>query len=207
VAGSPFDLVVVDYSRNGTESGRFARAEVERMRKKPDGGRRIVLAYLSIGEAEDYRYYWQDTWIETVNVLDDPAGAGRSPRSQPADPATSRGVVRLKALRLAKLSAPAWLGRENESWPGNFLVRYWDPAWQSIIFGASDSYLARIVEAGFDGVFLDRIDTFQMVVAERAEARQEMVRLVAELAREARAQRPGFLVVPQNGEQLNADPA
>src|SRR5262249_8190656 len=40
VAASPFDLVVVDYSRNGTESGRFSRAEVERMRKRPDGGRR-----------------------------------------------------------------------------------------------------------------------------------------------------------------------
>jgi cysteinyl-tRNA synthetase len=207
VAASPFDLVVVDYSHNGTESGRFSRAEVERMRKRPDGGRRVVLAYLSIGEAEDYRYYWNDAWIETVSVVDDPAVAGRSPRSLPAEVTVDRGAVSLKAVRLAKLSAPAWLGRENERWPGNFLVRYWDPAWQAIVFGAGDSYLTRIIEAGFDGVFLDRIDTFQTVAAERPEARQEMVRFVIDLARRARASRPGFLVVPQNGEQLLADPA
>ncbi len=62
VAASPFDLVVVDYSRDGTEAGRFSPADVERMKQMPGGGRRVILAYMSIGEAEDYRYYWNDAW-------------------------------------------------------------------------------------------------------------------------------------------------
>src|SRR5690349_2496887 len=36
--------------------------DVQRMRRKPDGGKRVVLSYMSIGEAEDYRYYWDPTW-------------------------------------------------------------------------------------------------------------------------------------------------
>lgn len=207
VAASPFDLVVVDYSRNGTERGRFSAVEVERMRQRPEGSRRVVLAYLSIGEAEDYRYYWRDGWIESVSVLDPQAGGQRPVRVSPLEAAGERGAVRLKPMRLPKLVAPMWLGRENESWPGNFFVRYWEKSWQSIVFEEPDSYLARIVAAGFDGVFLDRIDTFQIVATERPEARQEMVRFVIELAAKARALRPGFLVVPQNGEQLLSDPA
>ncbi len=53
------DLVVTDYSRDGAESGRYTADEVAVMRR---GGATKVLAYLSIGEAEDYRYYWQDGW-------------------------------------------------------------------------------------------------------------------------------------------------
>jgi cysteinyl-tRNA synthetase len=63
VASSPADLVVIDYAgRNGP----FTRADVEQMRRKPDGSRRLVLAYMSIGQAETYRWYWpqrSSTWL------------------------------------------------------------------------------------------------------------------------------------------------
>lgn len=64
IAGSAFDLIVVDYAqwRHLTFEFPFERDEVALMQKKADGGRRIVLAYLSIGEAEDYRYYWDKAW-------------------------------------------------------------------------------------------------------------------------------------------------
>lgn len=206
VARSPYDLMVVDYSRSGKEVGRLTPADIRLMQTRPDGGRRIVLAYLSIGEAEDYRYYWRDDWVEAVTVLDDPDGLIRSPRSPAAGVRIDRSLVRTKTLRLPKLAAPAWLGRENESWPSNFFVRYWDPGWQSLIFGDGDSYLARLLAAGFDGVYLDRIDTFQEVGSARPSARQDMVRFVTALAERARRTRSDFLVVPQNGEQLLAEP-
>ena len=62
IAASPYDMVVIDYSRDGTSETVFTPAELETMKKKPDGGRRIVLSYLSIGEAEKYRYYWKWYW-------------------------------------------------------------------------------------------------------------------------------------------------
>lgn len=62
VARSSFDLVIVDYSSDGSQAHAFTPAEIARMQRKPDGSRRLVIAYLSIGEAEDYRYYWQPAW-------------------------------------------------------------------------------------------------------------------------------------------------
>lgn len=62
IAASGFDLMVVDHSRDGTGGGAFTPGEVDLMQRKPDGGRRIVLSYMSIGEAEDYRVYWQPDW-------------------------------------------------------------------------------------------------------------------------------------------------
>ena len=44
-------VVVIDYSRD----------EVAALRAGPDGPR-TVLAHLSIGEAEDYRFYWDPAW-------------------------------------------------------------------------------------------------------------------------------------------------
>ena len=82
----------------------------------------MVVAYMSIGEAEDYRYYWQSTW---------------------------------------KNDKPIWLAKENPNWPGNYKVRYWEEEWQSIIYGNNDSYLKKIIDAGFDGVYLDIIDAFE----------------------------------------------
>jgi cysteinyl-tRNA synthetase len=205
VERSPYDLVVVDYSHLGTDSRRFSREEVARMQKRPDGSRRLVLAYMSIGEAEDYRYYWRPEWVDAINVLDDPATFSRSYRALP--PAIERGTVRLRTLRLPTLVSPPWLGRENESWTGNFLVRFWDPGWQAIIHRGADSYLERILKAGFDGVYLDRVDAFQAIAEVRPQAQGEMVRLVLDIAETARRRRPGFIVVPQNGEQLLADAA
>ena len=55
-------LVVIDYSFDGSKEGMWRPQEIAAM-KKSDGNRRIV-AYLSIGEAEDYRPYWKKEWKE-----------------------------------------------------------------------------------------------------------------------------------------------
>ena len=59
---SEHDLLVIDYSKDGTESGALKPADVERLKRKPDGSRRVVVAYCSVGEAESYRPYWQKDW-------------------------------------------------------------------------------------------------------------------------------------------------
>jgi cysteinyl-tRNA synthetase, unknown class len=63
IAASPYDLVVIDSEQFPQDKEiPLTREEVERMKKKPDGGRRLVIAYFSIGEAENYRYYWKPEW-------------------------------------------------------------------------------------------------------------------------------------------------
>ncbi|MGQ9708740.1 MAG: hypothetical protein ACUVUR_07715 [bacterium] len=40
-------------------------------------------------------------------------------------------------------------------------LRYWEKGWQSIIYGNDSSYLKKILDAGFDGVYLDVVDAFE----------------------------------------------
>lgn len=65
IAASGYDLAVIDYSADGSATRAFTPALLDSMKRKPDGSRRIVLAYMSIGEAEDYRFYWQQEWTRT----------------------------------------------------------------------------------------------------------------------------------------------
>ncbi len=56
---------------------------------------------------------------------------------------------------------PAWLLDEDPDHPGYYRVRFWEPAWQEILYGSENSYLRRILEAGFDGAFLYGAGAFQ----------------------------------------------
>ena len=162
-AGLHYDLVVMDYSRSGEKGSAFTPAELEQFRRKPNGDRRILLSYLSVGEAETYRYYWRPAWTA---------------------------------------KRPSWIGRENRTWTGNFTVEYWNEEWRRIIFEAADSYLQRIVEAGFDGVYLDRVDIYGELEKENSNARADMIAFVRALAAKARKLKKGFLIVVQNAEEL-----
>jgi len=194
VANSSYDLVVVDYSRNGTDTRRFTPAEVQQMQTRPDGSRRLLIAYLSIGEAEDFRYYWSRNWVEAA-PLRDGANDGASVE-------LPRGV---ETVRIPKLNAPSWLGRENEQWRGNYQVRYWHSSWQELIVHGQDSYLSRIISAGFDGVLLDRVDAFHAIEREMESGKAWMVNFISELAAAARQRKDGFIVLAQNPDELLRD--
>ena len=59
VCATNYDLLIMDLFLNEEE---FSSDEIEQLHKKANGGKRMVIAYMSIGEAEDYRYYWQTEW-------------------------------------------------------------------------------------------------------------------------------------------------
>jgi cysteinyl-tRNA synthetase len=155
IADSGCDIAVVDYASNATDDGAYARSDLALL----EG--RVVLAYVSIGEAEEYRFYWKSEWT-------------RRP--------------------------PAFLGPENPEWPGNHNVRYWDEAWWNT---AVAPYLDRVLEAGFDGVYLDIVDGYWFWHEQGLDVRQSadaMVALVERIAAYAEERRDGhFLVCPQNG--------
>ncbi len=159
LTATAFDVVEMDYARDGTDATAYTPEEIQTLRASG----KLVLAYLSIGEAENYRFYWDPSW-DTL--------------------------------------PPPWLGPENPDWPGNFPVRYWDPAWQQLIL----AYLHRILQQGFDGVYLDRVDSYAFWADSlgTAEAAQRMIRWIQTLAESARAVHPGFWIIPQNGEEVLA---
>ena len=55
---STFELIVIDYSADGSEELKYSIEEISQIKNSG----KIVLAYISIGEAENYRYYWQNNW-------------------------------------------------------------------------------------------------------------------------------------------------
>ncbi len=61
IGETKFDLVIMDYSRDGSDERRFTAEEIAALKSSP-GGPTTVLSDLSIGEAEDYRWYWQRGW-------------------------------------------------------------------------------------------------------------------------------------------------
>ena len=58
VANRTFDLIVMDYSQDGTGATAFTAQQIGQIQTS---GKK-ALAYISIGEAEDYRDYWQSIW-------------------------------------------------------------------------------------------------------------------------------------------------
>jgi cysteinyl-tRNA synthetase len=54
-----YDMLIIDLYAGDTL---LTAGEVEKLKHKAQGGRRLVLAYMSVGEAETYRHYWQSEW-------------------------------------------------------------------------------------------------------------------------------------------------
>ncbi|MEZ4773914.1 MAG: endo alpha-1,4 polygalactosaminidase [Bacteroidia bacterium] len=55
-----YDAIIMDYFFDGEET--YTTEEIQQLKIKANGGKRLVISYMSIGEAEDYRYYWQAEW-------------------------------------------------------------------------------------------------------------------------------------------------
>ena len=97
--------------------------DVAALKKKANGGTRLAIAYVNIGAAENYRYYWQSGW---------------------------------------RIGDPAWLADRYEGFEDEAFVQYWDPQCKSLIFGNDESYLKRIMDAGFDDAYLDNVLAYEV---------------------------------------------
>lgn len=186
LSAAPHDLIVIDHSRFGDATSRFTSAEVTAMKTRAGGNgqRRVVAAYLSIGEASEFRSFWDKRWT-TDGSADSPLQAG----------------------------APSYLGPVNADWPESRKVRYWDADWQNVIFNqAGTGWLDAIVAQGFDAAYLDIVDAYYFwgedVPAEQRQAgdpsdtqdaARRMIDFIVELTAHARQTNPSFFVVPQNG--------
>jgi cysteinyl-tRNA synthetase len=123
VKATNYDVLITDYFfEENEEIVEYDSLEITQLKQKANGGQRLLIAYMSIGEAENYRYYWHPSW---------------------------------------NIDPPFFIAAENTDWQGNYKVYYWNHDWKSIIYGNDSSYLKKIVDKGFDGVYLDIIDAFE----------------------------------------------
>lgn len=165
------DLLVMEPMYTAQPASWWTASEIEQMK----GGQhpKILIAYVSIAEAESYREYWNETWDANKDGIPDQG-------------------------------APSWLDRENPDWKGNYKVKYWDPQWQQIIFGTPNSMIDKIMTQGFDGIYMDIIDAFEYYQEQGVnDADRRMVEFVKNISIYTKTIKPGFLIVPQNGEALS----
>lgn len=171
---SDYDVIYIDsfYNHRARPENQtpLTKAEIESLKQKPDGGRRQVIAYLSVGSAEQNRWYCQDDWVWV----------------DPDNPNSTVSMKAGKAVRNAdrtytytpylppegESAAPTWLATGyGGNYPEEAVVQWWHPEWRDIIIrgggkyahkttGDNTSSIDRIINQGFDGVYLDNVGVY-----------------------------------------------
>jgi len=118
IKATNYDLIIIDAFY---DNQLFTATDIESLKTKENGGKRLVISYISIGSAEKYRYYWQEDW---------------------------------------KLHKPKWLKKQYDGYEDEIWVKFWKKDWKEIIYGNNDSYMKKILDAGFDGAYLDNVEAF-----------------------------------------------
>ncbi len=63
-----YDMLVVEPGFNFFDYNYNTDYLVQQLKTKPNGDKRILLAYIDIGQAEDYRDYWAENWVAPTEV-------------------------------------------------------------------------------------------------------------------------------------------
>jgi len=118
ISSTNFDLILTDLYFNGEQ---LSKEEIEQLKTKANGAKRLVISYISIGSAESFRYYWKSNW---------------------------------------SLHHPTWIKKAYSGYPDEYWVKFWKSEWQEILYGNDNSYLKKILDAGFDGAYLDNVEAY-----------------------------------------------
>ena len=155
---------------------------------KNNNYRKLIIAYINIGEAENWRWYW--TWSK-----DWPEGE-KCPSHWPDYIVTP----------------------DPDGWEGNFPVAFWTSSWKDIIiYGKNQppssyrNYTSAIDEAmrdGFDGIYLDWVEAYEEPLVEARALQEgknpaeEMVMFIKEIRNYTESRKEGFIIIQQNASPL-----
>jgi len=194
LVASHYDMLVLEPTRTdwSSDDKYFDSKEmVTRLKnsKASDGVRRkLIIAYIDIGEAEDWRWYW--TWSKDWDCQGDP-------------PADWPDYI---------------LACDPDGWAGNYPVAYWDPDWRDIIiYGQNQgshpdrdytSVIDEVIRDGFDGIYLDWVEGYEneaVIAAAQAAGKDpasEMIAFIQDMRTYAAARNPNFIIIQQNAAAL-----
>jgi cysteinyl-tRNA synthetase len=184
LAGCGRDWIVLDPAYEAGSGGTWRAEELRSIRAGQPG--RKVLAYLSVGEAEDYRGYWRREWDADRDGRPD----AKAPAWLGSENPEWKGNYTVKYWQEA-WQAIALLGVEDAMRQG-FDGIYLD------VVDAFESY-------EYDPKQKDWIDG-RANSETGSTYRKDMHDWVSRIAAHARRQKAGALVIPQNGSQLLVHP-
>jgi len=139
-----FDMVVLDPD-NSPETATLKKNQP------------IRISYISVGEAENYRGYWD-------KIKDNP-----------------------------------WVLDENPDWEGNFFVDVRDPEWRKLLI---EEVIPEIVNKGFQGLFLDTLDTAVYLEEKSAKKYAGSLEAMATLVGNIHQAFPKLMLLSNNGFEI-----
>ena len=195
LSASHYDMLVLEPTRTdwSSDDRHFdTKGMVTQLKnsKASDGThRKLIIAYVDIGEAEDWRWYWDPSWPDW-NCEGDP-------------PPEWPDYV---------------LICDPDGWTGNYPVAYWHTDWKDIvIYGENtgshpdrdySSVIDQVIKDGFDGIYLDWVEAFEntdVITAAQAaglDPATEMIGFIQEMRDYATARNPSFVIIQQNAASL-----
>ena len=198
LANSRYDMLVIEPTRtdwSGDTRDFDTPGAVTQLKASlaSDGmHRKLVIAYIDIGQAEDWRWYW--TWSIGWD------GTGDRPADWPE----------------------YILDIDPDGWEGDYPVAYWQEDWHNVIlygddttgsapYGDYTSLVDEVIKSGFDGVYLDWVEGFEnesVIAAAQADGvnpTEEMIQLIEDIRAYGLARNPDFVVIQQNAAALLDD--
>jgi cysteinyl-tRNA synthetase len=194
LVNSHYDMLVIeptrtDWSSDDKNFDTWGMLESLKASYASDGvHRKLILAYIDIGEAEEWRWYWN--WSK-----DWPSGT-----EKPSD------------------WPDFIIAHDPDGWEGNYPVAYWDDEWKDIIiygdnqssapYGDYNSAIDEAIKDGFDGIYIDWVGAFEddTVIAEASiqgvDPAAEMIQFIQEMKDYAWERNPDFLIIQQNAVSL-----
>ncbi len=194
LVNSSYDMLVIEPTRtdwSSSDKNFDTHALVDSLKNSNSSDpafRKLVIAYIDIGEAEDWRWYW--TWS-----TDWPQG---SPK-----PADWPDYI---------------VGRDPDGWDGNYPVAFWNTNWKDLVIWGNNqptnaqrnysSIIDEVIKDGFDGIYLDWVEAFEdaNVIAAASSAGKdpavEMITFINEMRTYATNYNPDFIIIQQNAASL-----
>jgi cysteinyl-tRNA synthetase len=195
LASTHYDMLVLEPTRTdwSSDSKNFdTKAMVTKLKntKASDNThRKLLIAYIDIGQAEDWRWYW--TWSADYDDCNDPF-----PNDWP----------------------DYIIACDPDGWAGNYPVAYWEEEWKDIViygvnqdsspYGDYTSIIDEVIKDGFDGIYLDWVEAFEMeAVMDEAQKQGkdpavEMINFIQEMRDYAEKRNPDFIIIQQNAASL-----
>jgi cysteinyl-tRNA synthetase len=194
LADTHYDMLVLEPTRtdwSSSDKNFDTKGMVEKLKntKASDGiHRKLVLAYIDIGEAEDWRWYWN--W------------STHWPKGEPKPDDWPDYIIT----------------QDPDGWGGCYPVAYWDEDWKDVViygnnqnsspYGDYNSVIDEVIKDGFDGIYIDWVEAYEdedVMAAAQAEGKDpatEMINFIQEMRTYAELRVPDFIIIQQNAASL-----
>lgn len=175
MAASPYDLLIVEGKPGDNVTAELSDEDIAGL----VASGKTMVAYVSVGQTDDARPYWEAAWT---------------------DDGTDTGVP--------TDAAPDWLGEQAESYAAA-IVEFWNPDWQALVIEQVTDLASRGYNGIFLDNMLSYYEVAairgELGTAQSQFYAQEMMKFVEAIAEAGSAINPDFVVIPNGAPYIVGD--